>query len=72
VLTISDVSVKNNIPTLVSYIRRGHEIIAKAIHYTMNVLSIEAELFAIRCGISRATQDVEHIVIITDAIPAAK
>ena len=40
----------------------------------MNILSIKAKLFAIRYSISQATQmqDVEYIVIITDAISGAK
>jgi len=53
---ISDVSVKNNITTLVSYIQRGHEIVAKTIHYVMNISLTEAELFAIRYDINQATQ----------------
>jgi len=40
----------------------------------MNILSIEAELFAIRCGINWTTQiqDIKHIIVIMDAIPAIK
>ena len=40
----------------------------------MNVMSTEAELFAIRYSINCATQmqDVAHIIIIMDAIPAIK
>jgi len=40
----------------------------------MNVMSTEAELFAIRYSINCATQmqDVAHIIIIMDAIPATK
>ena len=45
-------SVKNNITTLVLHIQRGHEIIAKNIHYIMNMLSIKAKLFTIRYSIS--------------------
>ena len=50
------------------------EIIAKTIHYTTNVNSTEAELFAIRCRISHAThlQDIDHTIVITDTIPATK
>ena len=63
--TISDVTVKNNITTLVLYIQRGHEIVTKTIHHIMNISSTEAELFAIRCDISQATQmqDIIHIVV---------
>ena len=74
VLIISDASVKNNITTLVSYIWRKHKIIMKTIHHVMNATSTEAELFAIRCGISQASQiqGVTCIVIVTDTILAAK
>ena len=51
-LIISDVSVKNNIAISVSYIWREYKIIVKTVHYAMNVLSTEAELYAIRCDIS--------------------
>ena len=69
-LIISDTSIKNNIATLVSYIHRDQEIIAKFVHYIMNVTSIEAKLFTIRCGINYAIhlQDITCIIIITDAI----
>ena len=46
----------------------------KTIYHAMNVISTEAELFAIRCGISQASQiqGVTCIVIVTDTILAAK
>jgi len=67
-------SVKNNIVTLVLYIRRGYEIIAKTVHYVINVSSTETELFTIRCSISQVSkiQDVICIVVITDTIHVAK
>jgi len=73
ILIISDTSIKNNVATLISYIHRGQEIIAKYVHHTMNITSTEAEIFTIKCSISHAAQlqDVAHIVI-TDAILAAK
>ena len=48
---------------MVSYIQRGHEIVTKTIHHAMNISSTKAELFAIRCDISQATQiqDITHI-----------
>jgi len=74
VLIISDASVKNNVVILISHICRGQEIIAKSIHHAMNITSSKAKLFAIRCGINHATQlqDVSQIVVITDAILAAR
>ena len=74
VLIISNVNVKNNIATLVSYIQRKHKIIMKTIHHAINLISTETKLFVIRCDISQASQipDITHIVIITNTIPAAK
>ena len=46
----------------------------KTIYHAMNVISTEAELFAIRCGISQASQiqGFTCIIIVTDIILAAK
>jgi len=73
-LIVLDASVKNNVATSISYICRGQEMILKTVHHTMNIASLEAELFTIRYGINYATQlqDISCIVIITDAIPAAR
>ncbi len=40
----------------------------------MNVTSTKAKLFLIRCGINQAVQvpNTEHIIVITDTIPAAR
>ena len=74
IFIISDTSVKNNIVISVSYIQRKHNIIRKTVYYAMNILSTEAKLFIIRCGISQATQiqGVKQIVIIIDAILVVK
>ena len=71
---INDASVKNKAATSISYIYRGQKVITKSVHHAMNITSIEAKLFAIRCGINHAVQlqDVTHIIVITDVIPAAK
>jgi len=71
---IIDVSIKNNIAILISYICRGQEIITKSVHHVTNVNSIKTELFAIKCEINHAThlQDINHIIVITDTILAAK
>jgi len=52
ILIISNVSIKNNIAILFLHIWRRHEIIAKNIHYPMDVSSTKAKLFVIRYGIS--------------------
>jgi len=73
-LIIADTSFKNNIITSVSHIWREQEIIAKLVHHASNVSSTEAKIFTIRCRINHAMQlqDISHIIIITDAILAAK
>ena len=73
-LIVLDMSVKNNVTTLILYICKGQEIIVKTIHHVINVTSSKAELFAIRCNINYATQlqDISHIIIITNAIPVAR
>ena len=62
---------KDNVTTSILHICNGWNIIAKIIHHTMN---IKVELLSIRCGINLAIQvlNVRQIIIITDAIPAAK
>jgi len=54
VLIILDASIKNNVVTLISHIHRGQEIIAKSVHYAINITSTKAKLFTIRCGINHA------------------
>ena len=67
---ISDTSVKNSITTSITHIQREQTLITKATYHAMNISSTEAELFAIRCGISQAIYIT--IIVVTDAIPAAK
>ena len=56
------------------HIWREHALITKSTYYAMNISSTEAELFTIRCGISQAIHinDITNIVVVTDAISAAK
>jgi len=46
-LIVLDASIKNNVAILIFHICRGQEIIAKTVHYTMNVTFSEVELFTI-------------------------
>jgi len=59
---------------LILHIYSGCNIHAKTIHYTVNVTTTEAELFAIRCSINQAVkvQNNTHIIVITDAIHAVR
>jgi len=44
------------------------------IHHTVNVMPMEAELFAIRCGINQTTSisNINTIIIITDLLHTTK
>ena len=73
-LIISNTSIKNNIATLISYIRRDQEVTTKTVYYAMNVTPSEAEIFTMRYSINHTVHlyDVINIIVITDAILAAK
>jgi len=51
-IIVSDVSIKNNIMTLIAHIHTYNSPIIKTIHHITNIISTEAKLFAIRCGIN--------------------
>jgi len=74
VIVVSSDSIKNNVTTSILHVYNGWNIIAKTIHYTMNITFTEMELFSIRCEINQAVQvsNIEQIIVITDTIPAAR
>jgi len=47
-----DMSIKNNIVTLIAHVHSYNSLVIKTIHHATNVISTEVELFAIRCGIN--------------------
>ena len=51
-LIIMDASIKNNIDTSISHTHIHNKPVIKTLHYTVNIMSTEAELFTIRCGIN--------------------
>jgi len=53
-LVITDVSIKNNVATSIAHIYIHNRPVVKTLHHAINVNSMEAELFAIRCGINQA------------------
>jgi len=73
-VVISDASIKNQVTTSITHMYTHDSPIVKTIHYTVNVTSTEAELFAIRCRLNQAIwlTNIEYIIVITDAIYAAK
>ena len=73
-LVITDASIKNNIATSISHVYIHNKPIIKTLHHTVNIMSIEAELFAIRCGINQATNSISisKIIVVMDAIYTAR
>ena len=74
VVVVSDASIKNQVATSISHIHSHNNPVIKTIHHVVKVTSIEAELFAIRCGIIQATHipNINRIIVITDSIHTAK
>ena len=73
-LVITDASIKNNITTSISHVHIHNKPITKTLHHAVNVMSIEAELFAIKYGINQATNSasISKIIVVTDSIHAAR
>lgn len=71
---VSDMSIKNQVAILITYIYVHDKSIIKTLHHTINITSNETELFTIRCSINQAIQldNINCIVIITDLIHMAK
>ena len=74
VLVITDSSVKNNVATSITHVHIHDKLVVKTLHHMVNINSMEAELFAIRCGINQAisSSEILKIVIVTDSIHTAK
>ena len=73
-LVITDASIKNDIATSISHVHIGNHPLTKTVHHAVFVTSMEAELFAIRCGINQACfkENVTKIIVIMDSIHTAK
>ena len=71
---IFNVSIKNQVVTLIAYIYVHNNLAIKTLHHVVNIRSTEAELFAIRCSINQATQlaDINCIVVIIDLLHTTK
>jgi len=52
-IVISDVSIKNHVAILISYIHLHNKPIIKTIHQAVNIITTEAELFAMWCSINQ-------------------
>ena len=73
VLMVTNTSIKNNATTSIVHIHVCDKAVTKTIHHTVNILTTETKLFAIRCGINQATSilGISKIVVITDLLHAA-
>ena len=73
-VVVSDTSIKNQVTTFIAHIHSFNNPIIKTHHYIINIISIEAELFVIKCGINQATQmaNINYIVIIMDLLHAVQ
>ena len=73
-LVITDASIKKDIAMSIAHIYSANHPLIKTIHHASFVISSEAELFAIRCGINQAwsLNNVSKIIVVTDSIHVAK
>ena len=73
-IVATDISIKNNVATSIVYIYAHNKPLIKTIYYAVNVTSMEAELFAIRCGINQAMciDNISKIIVIMDSIHVVK
>ena len=55
ILMVTDASIKHNVTMSIACIYICNKDIIKMIHHAVNVLSTEAELITIRCGINQTT-----------------
>ena len=52
VVVVLDASIKNNIATSIAHVYFFNNLLKKTLYHAINITSMEAELFAIRCGIN--------------------
>jgi len=73
-LIVPDASVKNNVATSIVYIHIKDRPIMKTLHHTLNVMSTEAKLVAIRCSINQTTNHnfISTIIVVMDSIHVIK
>jgi len=73
-LVITDASIKKDIATSIAHIHSANCSLIKTVHHASFVMSSEAELFTIRCGINQvcSLNNISKIVVITDSIHVVK
>jgi len=69
-VVIADISIRNNVTTSIVHIHLYNRPVTKIVHHAVNITTIEAELFAIRCRINQAISIpiTNYIVIITNSL----
>jgi len=53
-IVVSDTSIKNHVTTSISHIHSYNKPVIKTLHRAINVITTEAEIFAIHCRINQA------------------
>ena len=53
-IIVLDISIKNNVTTLIAHVHSYNSLVIKIIHHVTNVISTEAKLFAIKYRINQA------------------
>ena len=73
-LMVIDASIKHYITMSIAHIHICNKDIIKIIHHTVNVLSTEAKLIAIRCGINQATNifGISKFIVITNSLHVSR
>ena len=73
VVIVSDANIKNNVTISIAHVHSLLNSVKKTIHYVVNIMFTEAELFTIRCDINQAIQipNVIYIIIVIDTIHIA-
>ena len=73
-LVILDASIKNSVASFITHIHIKNRPITKTLHHTLNVMSTEAKLVTIRCGINQATNYnfISTIIVVMDSIYMTK
>jgi len=73
-IIVSDASIKNNVAMSIADIHTHDKPLIKTIHHGVNVTSMKAELFAIRCGINQTMciNNISKIIVVTDSIHTVK
>ena len=73
-VVVLDTSIKNQVAISIFHIHSHNNPVIKIIHHVVRVISTEAEIFAIRCGIIQATylSNINQIIVIIDSIHTVK